>query len=206
MWLLSTGLADGDITSLGDALAVNRSLKDLYIDGDPITTEGWPGFSTFLTSNSTLQALDIEYTGIEVEGTMAIMTALAATQHSSMRDLRIGNESKSRVQEALSLVLCDKSSINSTFFSSHALQTIDHVSLSRLGCQQYLQMNHNKNKREVARQKIMENHFSGAIMNVNLNVFARLPVAVLPNVVEWIGRDNLGYSLIFRFVKVSQHL
>jgi hypothetical protein len=60
------------MSTSGDTLAVNRSLKDLYIDGDPITTEGWRGFSTFLTSNSTLEALDIEYTGIEVEGTVAI--------------------------------------------------------------------------------------------------------------------------------------
>jgi hypothetical protein len=199
MWLVGAGLNDEDIISLGDALAINRSLKHLYIDGDPITSEGWRKFSTCLTSDSPLETLDLENTGIDVEGTMAILTALAMTRNSSLRDLRIGNESNSRVQEALSVVLCDKSSINNTFFSSHALHTIDNH--SRLDCEQYLQMNRNKNKGEVARQKIIRNHFSGANMDINVKMFAHLPIAVLPNVVEWIGRDNLGYSLMFRFVQ-----
>ena len=59
----------------------------------------------------------------------------------------------------------------------------------------------NTNKALVARQKIMEQHFSGSKLESNVRVFARIPFSVLPTAVEWIGRDNLGYSLMFCFVQ-----
>ena len=62
-------------------------------------------------------------------------------------------------------------------------------------------MNKNDDIAEVARRKIFEEHFSEAKLDTNVQMFARLPASVLPTMVEWIGRDGLGYSLMFRFVQ-----
>lgn len=47
-------------------------------------------FSTYFTSNSTLETLDIDNTGIDEESEKEIVEALAAARHSSMRELLVG--------------------------------------------------------------------------------------------------------------------
>ncbi len=59
-------------------------------------------------------------------------------------------------------------------------------------------MNDNENKVEVAREKILNSHFTGEA--VDIGVFARMPEALLPHAIEWIGRDRLGFSLMYQFV------
>ena len=59
-------------------------------------------------------------------------------------------------------------------------------------------MNENENKVEVAREKILNSHFTGEA--VDIGVFARMPEALLPHAIEWIGRDRLGFSLMYQFV------
>jgi hypothetical protein len=130
---------------------------------------------------------------------MTIIRALALANNTSMRKLIIGHETSSSVREAISRVLCDKSSIDSTFSSCHSLHTIAYrQSDIQDDCEYYLQMNKNDDIAEVARRKIFEEHFSEAKLDTNVQMFARLPASVLP---EWIGRDGLGYSLMFRFVQ-----
>lgn len=61
-------------------------------------------------------------------------------------------------------------------------------------------MNENEDKSEVAREKILKQHFSGRSTN-SYNVFARMPASVLVYGIEWIGRDDLGYSLMNDFLR-----
>ena len=199
IWLVDCGFDDDDIICLGGALADNRSLKHLYLESDSVTAEGWRGFSVCFATPLALNILDIEYTEIDEDGAMAIVAALISVNILSMERLLIGNESNSKVRESLSRVLCDNSSIDNTFLSCHTLHTIQYGYQHEPpdDCENYLQLNMNKNKVEVARQKIMEQHFSGSNLESNVHVFARMPVSVLPTAIEWIGRDNLGYSLMF---------
>ena len=203
IWLVGWGFDDDDIICLGGALADNRSLKHLYLESDPVTrevtAEGWRGFSVCFATPLALKTLDIENMEIDEEGAMAIVTALISANILSMERLLIGNESNSKVRESLSRVLCDNSSIDNTFLSCHTLHTIQYGYQHEPpdDCEHYLQLNMNKNKVEVARQKIVEQHFSGSNLESNVHVFARMPVSVLPTAIEWVGRDNLGYSLMF---------
>ena len=115
--------------------------------------------------------------------------------------------------------LCDKSSINNTFYSNHTIQSIEldicneeyetdefrdyRIDLDRLSIiwcdiRKFLGMNYNENKVKVARKKIMKSHFAGEA--VDISVFALMPEALIPHAIEGIGRDKLGFSLMYQFV------
>jgi hypothetical protein len=99
-------------------------------------------------------------------------------------------------------VLCDVTSIDCTYSSNHTLRHVriankcpwdnDDVSL-------YLEMNANGGKAVVARQKILIFHFTGRAADIH--AFTRMPETVKPHAISWIGRDSLGYSLMFDFVR-----
>jgi hypothetical protein len=93
--------------------------------------------------------------------------------------------------------LCDKSSINNTFYSNHTIQKIGLEEIW-VDCENLLEMNENENEIEVAREKILKSHFIGEA--VDISVFALMPEALLPHAIEWIGRDRLGFSLMYQFV------
>jgi hypothetical protein len=63
-------------------------------------------------------------------------------------------------------------------------------------------MNANEDKAEVARQKIMKQHFPVVVTEeVNMLVFARMPETVMPFAIEWIGRTDLGLSLMYNVAR-----
>lgn len=51
----------------------------------------------------------------------------------------------------------------------------------------------------IARRKIIENHFSTS--KINTQAFALMSVPVLSQAVEWIGRDLLGFSLLYQVLR-----
>ena len=62
-------------------------------------------------------------------------------------------------------------------------------------------MNRGESTDDVSRRKILKHHFTGEVSDVQ--VFARMPETVLPNVIEWIGRssDARTYSIMFHVVQ-----
>jgi hypothetical protein len=116
----------------------------------------------------------------------------------------------------LTRALCDTSSINNTYYSNHTIQSIEVDDYDQYEDRDYddpfhdlmfqisvdrrdlMCMNNNENKVEVAREKIMKSHFAGEA--VDISVFALMPEALLPHAIEWIGRDRLGFSLMYQFV------
>jgi len=64
----------------------------------------------------------------------------------------------------------------------------------------YLELNKNDNKFEVARQKIIQQHFLRGD-NINIDEFLDMDVEVLPRAIAWIGRDATGQSLLFKLVQ-----
>jgi hypothetical protein len=211
LWLVGCSYDPESLTSLGEALAFNKSVKHLYIDGGfnmsfMFGSAAWQGISVCFSTNLVLETLDVD--NIDEDGVMVIIRALALANNISVRKFIIGDEIiNSSVREAISRVLCDKSSIDSTFSSCHSLHTIAYRQFDiQDDCEYYLQMNVNDDRAEVARRKIIEEHFGEAKMDANVQMFARLPVSMLPTAVGWIGRDRLGYSLMFRFVQSTPAL
>lgn len=95
--------------------------------------------------------------------------------------------------------LCSKESIASTFSSNHTIKMVTDYWGNNVApdyIQSSLDINMNNNKVEVARQKILKHHFSGE--NDNIHVFTtRLRIEVLPHAISWIGRDGLGFMLMY---------
>ena len=97
-------------------------------------------------------------------------------------------------------VLCDKTSIGSIYSSNHTLQElcISHLTFPE-EVVSLLAMNQNEDKSEVARQKILKHHFLAR--GNNANVFSRMPETMMPFPMEWIGRNRLGFSLMYNVVR-----
>ena len=58
-----------------------------------------------------------------------------------------------------------------------------------------LWLNKNPDKTKVARQKILTHHFPSD--STNIQVFVGMSVSTLHHAMEWIGKDNLGCSLMY---------
>ena len=61
-----------------------------------------------------------------------------------------------------------------------------------------LQLNGDSNKTEVARQKILKYHFLAGD-DINIQEFVAMEMKVLPHAIAWIGRDDAGNSLLYKF-------
>lgn len=118
-----------------------------------------------------------------------------------------GHEITDRIWGAFSNILCDNSSVQSTYLSNHTLHTLETTgyyagdnwtqvqvpdNIARV-----VELNEtNQDKVVLARQKIISNHFSAS--RINTQAFAVMSVPVLPHAIEWIGRDLLGFSLLYQ--------
>lgn len=100
-------------------------------------------------------------------------------------------------------VLCDRTSINSTFSSNHTLfawgvesgQLDDPDDLDVVfEMESSFGMNRDKNKSAVARKKFLKHHFPGG---GGAKAFLIMPETAMPNAIECIGRDRHGYSLMY---------
>jgi len=139
-----------------------------------------------------------------------VLMALSHNRHLKMLELG-GNTTTGvmneehficQVQQCVSNIICDATSIESTYSSNH---TLCYVKVRRVEVEDaYLTMNQNENKASVARQKILMHHFTGH--DEDINVFTQMPETILPHAISWIGRDSLGYSLMLNFVQGSPTL
>jgi Ran GTPase-activating protein (RanGAP) involved in mRNA processing and transport len=189
----------------------DSSLEDLTLSNCGVDDEGVTVIMEKVVQSVSLKTLDLSCNGITSTGLIMIIDALfyyeltlEAIDLSGNHGIHDELEDEDRL--SLLRVLCDKSSINDTFLSNHTLQSIILDGYSHYDWPErfwedldyLLNMNDNENKVEVAREKILNSHFTGEA--VDIGVFARMPEALLPHAIEWIGRDRLGFSLMYQFV------
>lgn len=200
----TTEIHDRELICLGAALNVNQSVKHLDLGQNlvNISTRGWRGFAICLSSRqSALEELNLSGCDVTSDGAIEIVTALAGNSRLTTLHLSPPNDDdrySEQVWQSLKCLLCDTTSIESTFFSNHTLHSLVVYDLME-NVMSLLEMNRGVNKSEVARQKIMAHHFSGD--TTNLHMFVHMQEAILPFALEWIGRNNLGFSLMFSLVQ-----
>lgn len=139
--------------------------------------------------------------------TVAFANAFA--NNTSLEEFGVDEEDiTARRWNSLCRSLCDITSIMSTFSSNHTLRKIciwdedgeaydivmpeDLISL--------LEMNKDDDKAAVAREKIILHHFSDQSAN-NLELFYDMKMACVPYAIGWIGRNDLGFHLMYNFVR-----
>jgi len=142
------------------------NLKELFLCDNNIRDGGARIFATAMPINRTLRTLDLRGNHITESGWIHFMHAL-----------------------------CDSSTINSTFFSNHLLQTL----VTRKGnyfletlpsatIQYYLDLNKNEDKEKVAALKIIPLH----IDSIRMVPFFEWELKCLPIVVKWFDKASFS--------------
>ena len=199
------------------------SLKHLTLNGNRrVTPAGWQACTQLLQSpNFALERLDLAQNNINDNTLIPLTSALVnnkTLQQLDLYDCLDDDENESIIEdddsddeddneriskrglEAVSTLLCNKSSILDTYNSNHILHDLDcDPSCSSLNedlklpgeLSSYLELNKNKDKVEVARQKILQTHFSTEDNDTSsMQELLDMELEVMPAVITWIGRPT----------------
>ena len=170
-------------------------------DSESISTAGWQTLSNCLRHpESRLEELSI---GGNFDYDIIADIGSCLHDNKSLKTLSVrewdSTAITSRGWSILTNTLCDKSSIESTFDSNHTLANMPYRAAAPDDLKSSLCLNELVNKSEVARQKILMHHFSGE--DPNIEAFASMNMDILPRAMEWIGRNDLGLSLMYQVAR-----
>jgi len=178
------------------------SLKHFSLSANhSITPTGWQALTGYLQSpNFALEELTLGENKINNATLAAFMSVLVLAHNKTLKRFYLddcfdedGNESiTERGWEAFPNLLCNKTSIMDTYSSNHILQALgwDHDQINMPDdLLSYLELNENKDKAEVARQKILQTHFSDNDTS-KLQVLLDMELEVMPAAIAWIGRST----------------
>ena len=137
-----------------------NNLQELNLSTNlSITIKGWKEVATLLeTPGSKLKALNVQDNGIRDEE--ALLFANALTNNSTLEELDLSyNNITAEGWAPFLRLLCDTSSINNTYLSNHALQSIGGgFNTIPKGIFTSLDNNTSDDKQQVAITKILQNH------------------------------------------------
>ena len=208
------------------------ALAKIDLRYNSIEEEALPALANALTNNSNLKLLDLSHnTQVSAAGWRSFFSGMVkfALEKLHLADNNITNEVMSDLAHVLAdnetlktiglcenvdlitnrgwshfaHLLCDKSSISSTYASNHTLQCIDHQSVPN-DLDILLQNNKYGSKKEVARRKILRYYFKDGEMNVP--EFVNMKWKVMPHAISWIGRDNTGHNLLYQLLRSQPSL
>lgn len=197
-------MGDGGIKKVCHALSVSQSLLGhLDLSGNDVTRHGAKDIADYIHDcrgnlKTALMELCLESCNLDDVGACFIVMALAG--YSSLKELDLSsNDDITGINwEDIVHLICDTTSIGSIYSSNHTFQklSIDHLAFPE-DVASLLTLNQNKEKVEVARQKILKYHFSDG--GDNASAFAQMSEVLLPFALEWIGRtvSELSLSLMY---------
>jgi hypothetical protein len=195
-----THIVDIGLHSLATALKGNKKLQELYLIGNPGVTEaGWEAFSTVLRdSNSALEKLDLRVCCIKVNAIISIANSLAKNIRLKelgleLDDLWVTTDGESELTALFSSILCNKSSILSTYNSNHTLTALLNKCTVQLPneLKDLLAINKENSVSQAARLKIIKTHFSGR--QINMQPFTDMDVSVRAHVLAWMAETNICF-------------
>ena len=137
-----------------------------------LTPTGWQALTGYVQSPSfALKELDLGHNNINDDTLIPLISALGYNKTMKRLSIEQYDEDNTveyfslfteRGWEAISNLLCNKTSVMDTYNSHHTLQSLGHHDSIDLpdDLLSYLKLNENKDKAEVARQKILQTHFS----------------------------------------------
>jgi Ran GTPase-activating protein (RanGAP) involved in mRNA processing and transport len=215
------------VTLITKTLSTMETLR--IRDSANITVNGWRTLATTLLPDSSSKLLELvmgmtpseEWHDNAVDETVLLACAAALARNTSLERLYIGATSSSYDAEiAFANALCDISSISAVCQSNHTLYesdicdflSIDDYDEEEEGLEFFKLWNHQfpgfdkllksnalVNTSEVVREKLLLFFFSNA-NNVG-STFIPMPLSVMPSAIEFIGRDRIGYSVMYSLVQ-----
>ena len=196
---------------LVDVLSNNSTLKNLNImELSEISPQGWSVLLPRLLSSPNSKLKEICLSCNRIDDRVAIGFANALRQNTCLEKIYCETMSNSILTydtnayaitaigwKAFCNVLCDKASIMSIYSSNHTLKYIhtEYFDGAR-ELHTLLGINEPDYKKNVARRKIIKYHFSAE--EDNMEVFTDMDLSELPQAISWIGKDRLGFSLMYK--------
>ncbi|KAK1733971.1 leucine-rich repeat protein [Skeletonema marinoi] len=162
----------------------NAKLEELWLSGTLITGAGLRSLSTYLQSESCcLRTLDLTRVDFGDEGAMVLADGLRGNK--SLNSLYFDPDDSGITDDgwaAFSKLLCDPTSINSTYLSNHKIKRIGEPVMLRtpLNIRRYLGLNEHLGRRHAAMKKILKSH-----PDLEMEPFFQLKLKLLPVVVNW---------------------
>ena len=178
---------DAAIRSLANALVNNSKLKVLILNGnDLITNVGWETFVAVLESpNTSLEKLDLGDNDVDDATRTLFMNSLA--NNKKLKELLFFIFFHSDDWEPPLSVLCDTTSIMSTYNSNHILEVLGDEDDWPEEFESLLQINKEYTPSQAARLKIIKTHFKEGF---STHPFVDIDLNVLPHAMAWMGRDG----------------
>ena len=227
--LEKTAIDDHAIIVLANDLSVSRTLE--YLDlciCQGVTANGWRALSRLLGSpQSSLKTLFLSGNlGIDDDVVATYANELRTNENSQLECLYLDeiDSITGAIWDPIMNLLCNTSSIDVTWSSNHTLyymgefedesdensedsdDDIDvdevQVKMPREICE-LLKMNESKDKKQVARRKVIRHHFTG---DFDLNALIGRDQKLLPRKISWFGRDSLGLSVVYGIIRALPEL
>ena len=199
--LCANTIDDEGIYFLVPLVSSMRSLKYLYLRNNRrVTPTGWQALSEFFQSpNFALVDLALA-TNICINDDTIVSFASALVHNNTLKYLFLGecvdeegdDMITERGWEAMSTLLCNKSTIMNIYNSNHTLLDLSggrHDMDLPDELSSYLELNRNKDKAEVTRQKILQTLFSTDDDDASkIQELLDMELELMPTAIEWIGR------------------
>eukprot|EP00984_Skeletonema_dohrnii_P021657 scaffold10861_cov92-Skeletonema_dohrnii-CCMP3373.AAC.2 len=173
-------IGDQELQALAAGMT-NSTLEELHLSGNLITGAGLRSLSDYFQSESCcLTTLNVYRINFGDDGAVALADALMGNK--SLTSLHFFPHQSGITNAgwaAFSRLLCDPSSINSTYHSNHIIERIGEYEMNgtRLEIRQYLELNGYPHP---AIHKILKSH-----PDLDMNPFFQLKLKLLPVVVNW---------------------
>jgi len=192
--LANNHIDDEGIQLLVPLLSRMSSLTQLNLSSNrSVTPTGWQTLSGFLQMNCALEGLELAF-GNNLNDNTIISFTSALIHNKMLTRLSLAtcfNEDNNetiteRGWQAASNLLCNTTSILDTYNSNHTLHIFsggDHNIAA------YSRLNENKDKVEVARQKILHTHFSNDGTS-KIQELLDMDLEMMPTAISWIGRPT----------------
>ena len=203
----NNSIGDIGINALTHALLNNSMLKELTIEENPdITQAGWINFSSVLRNpTSALEFIEASHKSINDE--VAHSFADALSENKTLEELYLGIcppgydcKITPDGHVAMTNILCNTSSILSTFNSNHTLVAICHTFDEPFkdylpnDLLSMLKINRENSVSQAARLKIINTHFSGS--DIIMQPFLEMNLSVRPHAIAWMAKDMHSYVLL----------
>ena len=225
--LSNNSINDHALISISNALVNNDYTRLRYLglgENTDVTPIGWDALSTVLLHpSSALEELDVSQNSINDHNIISFVNALAGNRSLIKMNLR-GNHVTAMGWNAFDNLLCNTSSIMSTYQSNHTLEELfdwDYqkppgVIVGHGHIKYILRVNHDSSSiSQAARFKIMGRYFSGSV--VDLEPFTAMHPSILPFAIAWMAKGDgvnfcdrdrlfsifrsLEYNLVYQFIR-----
>jgi len=199
LFLGNNNIDDEGIQLLIRLVSSMTSLKRLDLGMNRlITPTGWQAFTGYLQRpNIALEDLDLASNKVNddtVVGLTSVLTHNKTLKRLCLHDCTDEDDNElitERGWQAASNLLCNTTSILDTYNSNHTLRIFGgDIADSIRDLTSQSTLNRNEDKVEVARQKILQTHFSDSDDTSKMQEFLDMELEVMPSVIAWIGRPT----------------